>query len=84
MNKETKLLHTMINSNTLYRNGEGVERDERKADHFDELAALGGHAPARHNLGNSERRVGNWNRALKHFVIAAGGGDGESVKAVQQ
>ena len=31
--------------------GEGVDRDENKAMHYWELAAMGGHAIARHYLG---------------------------------
>ena len=30
------------NISYAYYNGEGVERDEKKANHFDELAAMGG------------------------------------------
>ena len=67
-----------------YRNGVGVERDEKKADHYYELAAKGGVVKARHNLGNSETRAGNWDRAIKHYMIAVGGGDNDSVKRIQQ
>ena len=59
---------------TAYYNGRGVERDEKKANHFDELAAMGGDPVARQNLGCLEQRLGNWDRALKHFMIAAGDG----------
>ena len=45
-----------------YRNGLGVERDDKKANHYYELAAIGGYATARHNLGNAECRAGNWDR----------------------
>jgi TPR repeat protein len=53
--------------------GRGLERDEKKANRYYELAAMGGNAVARCNLGNSEFRAGNWDRALKHYMIAAGG-----------
>ena len=34
-----------------YDNGEGVERDMKKAKYYYELAAMGGDVDARHNLG---------------------------------
>ena len=67
-----------------YNFGEGVERDEKKANHYFELAAMGGVAPARHNLGCSECLVGNWDRAVKHYMIAAGGALNDSVKIIHQ
>ena len=65
-----------------YRNGVGVERDEKKAKHYYELAAMGRHATSRHNLGTVEGRAGNWDRALNHFMIAAGSGYSDSVKCI--
>ena len=67
-----------------YRFGRGVERDERKADHYYALASIRGHAAARHNLGVSEGRAGNWDRATKHWLIAAGRGNIGSVKTIQK
>ena len=57
-----------------YQNGNGVESDEKKANHYYKLAAMGGDVYARYNLGNNEEDAGNMNRALKHFMIAAEGG----------
>jgi TPR repeat protein len=55
--------------------GRGVERDEKKAKHCYELAAMGGNVQARYNLGNSELRAGNLDRAIKqHWLLAARGG----------
>ena len=67
-----------------YEFGRGVERDEKKAVHDYELAAMGGNTSARHNLGNAEIRAGNMDRALKHFMIAVEGGYNESLKTIQQ
>ena len=53
-----------------YRNGRGVDVDEKKAMHYYELAAMLGSAHARHNLGAAEADAGNWDRALKHYMIA--------------
>ena len=54
-----------------YDNGNGVEIDKKKADHYFKLAAVGGDVHARHNLGVYEENAGNTNRALKHYMIAA-------------
>ena len=70
------------NIGNAYHNGRGVERDEKKADHYYELAAIGGEVIARHNLGNAEARAGNLDRALKHWMISVGG-DNDSVKNIQ-
>ena len=70
------------NIGNAYWNGEGVERE--KANHCYELAAMGGYVPARHNIGNSEAHAGNWYRAIKHWLIAAGAGYNDSVKMIQQ
>ena len=67
-----------------YENGRGVDIDTKKADHYYKLAAIGGNICARHNLGAVEEDAGNMNRALKHFMIAAGGGFKKSLKQIQQ
>ena len=67
-----------------YYNGNGVERDKKKAEYYLELAAMEGDAVARHNLGVSEYKSGNYDRALKHFMIAVRGGHTDSVKAIHQ
>ena len=72
------------NIGCAYDNGRGVERDEKKAIHYYELAAMGGDGMARHNLGCSEYEKSNWDRATKHWLIAAGGGYDNSVKGIQQ
>ena len=72
------------NIGNAYYHGRGVERDERKADHYYELAAMQGSVYARHNIGIFEASAGNWDRAIKHYMIAAGGGLNNSVKNIQQ
>ena len=72
------------NIGNAYYNGDGVERDEKKAKDYYELAAMGGSVYARHSLGNAEWRTGNWDRAIKHWLIAAGAGYNDSVKNIQQ
>ena len=72
------------NIGTAYDNGEGVERDEKKASHYYELAAMRGDVVARYNLGITEKEADNTDRALKHFMIAVGFGDDNSLKMIQQ
>ena len=66
----------------LYRKGEGVEKDEEKGIHHYEIAAIGGHPLARHNLGCYEHENGNVGRAVKHFIIAANLGYEKSMKVL--
>ena len=72
------------NIGNAYDYGYGVERDEKMASYYYELAAMEGNVMARHNLGISEYNAGNFDRALKHYMIAVRGGFEESVKAIQQ
>ena len=67
-----------------YYYGNGAERDEKKANHYCELAAMGGVVEARYNLGVYEWRAGNMERALKHFMIAASFGDNDSLENIKQ
>ena len=48
-----------------------------------EEAAIGGHANARYNLGNYEAVNGNFQRAIKHFIIAANLGSDDALDAVK-
>ena len=71
------------NIGSIYYNGDGVERDNKKSNHYYELAAMRGAVYARHKLGVFEARTGNWDRAIKHYMIAAGDGYNDSVKNIQ-
>ena len=68
----------------VYDLGDGVERDKKMASHYYELAAMEGDAAARHNLGVDEDDAGNYDKALKHYMIAVRGGDTDSVKEIQR
>jgi len=73
------------NLGNSYHEGWGVERDMKKAKHYYELAAMNGNVPARHNLGIFELRVaGNYERAFKHWVIAARAGNDGSLDKVKR
>ena len=67
----------------VYDNGRGVERDQERAWHYYELAAMGGIVPARYNLGVTEGLIGNMDRALKHHMIAIKSGCAESLKKIK-
>ena len=67
-----------------YHQGLGVEKDEKKAQYYFELGALGGCLLARKNLASMELRKKNYHRAFKHFIIAAKAGDKQSLDAVKK
>ena len=66
-----------------YQRGEGVKVDMKKAQYYYELAALGGSASARLNLGNIEILTGNTERALKHYMVSVTGGNDTCLKQIQ-
>ena len=87
--KAVELLHKAekVGYNNLglaYDYGEGVERDEERAKHYYELAAMEGDVTARHNLGANEYNAGNHDRALNHFMIAVRGGHTKALKEIQR
>ena len=71
------------NIGNAYYNGRGVERDKKKVAHYYELAAMGGDEITRYYLGCMEYDKNNWDRAIKHYMIAAGSGYNGSVKSIQ-
>ena len=84
--KALKLWHRageLGNSEAHYAFGEGVEKDEKKAKDFWELAAMGGNVMARHNLAVLEKNNGNMVRAVKHYMIAADDGYSDSLSEIQ-
>ena len=67
-----------------YYKGNGVEMDKMKAKHYLELAAMGGHAVARHHLGLfEEEEAGDVQRAFKHYIISANAGYDKSLSKVK-
>ena len=73
-----------FNLGNSYDNGRGVEIDEKKAEHYYELAAMNGSVHARHNLGCMEFQAGNHQRAYQHFLIGAKAGCEESLAEVKK
>ena len=68
----------------MHSSGKGVEIDKKKARYYWGLAAMGGDIQARHNLGNNEAKAGNIDRALKHYLIAAGSGSSKSLELIKE
>jgi TPR repeat protein len=68
----------------LYDKGQGVDRDEKKQIYHSEEAAIGGHPSARYNLGIEEKRNGRFDRAKKHWTIAANLGFHTSLLGVKE
>jgi len=71
------------NLGIVYRRGEGVEIDDKKAIYYYELAAMMGHVSSRHNLACFEGEAGNVERSMKHSILAAKAGDKESLHNVK-
>jgi len=81
---ELRHFEAYTNIGASYNKGNGVEVDMKKAIHYYELSAIGGCVSARFNLGNNEWSVGNWDRVLKHYMIAVRGGHTESLKQIKK
>ena len=74
-----------------YALGQGVEMNEKKKFYHMEKAAIEGHVKARFNLGIrelnlgvNEGKVGSFERAAKHFIIAANLGCFKSMEKLKQ
>jgi TPR repeat protein len=66
-----------------YAEGKGVEMDLKSAARHFEEAAIGGHPLARNNLGCHEHSNGRYDRAVKHFIIAANLGFDKALEMVK-
>ena len=71
------------NLGDLYASGNGVQEDKTKAAEFWTKAAMQGHVESRHNLGWIEGRRGNYDRAVRHYLISAKMGLKESVQTIK-
>ena len=72
--------HNLGNS---YLNGGGVRVDKKRAKYYYELAAMNGSVLARHKLGIEEFEAGNYDRAMKHFMLSAKSGLKRSLDSVK-
>ncbi len=72
------------NLSVLYREGERVEKNEKKEVYHLEEAAIGGHPEARRSLGCHEGNAGRHDIAMRHFIIAAKQGYDEALEEVKK
>ncbi|KAK1737701.1 Sel1-like repeat family protein [Skeletonema marinoi] len=68
----------------MYMNGHCVEMDRKKAVYHLEEAAIAGNPTARFYLGSIEWNIGNKERAMKHYIIAANLGYDKSVEILKK
>ena len=66
----------------MYHQGLVVEKDEAKGIHHWEVAAVAGHPIARYNLGCQEGMNCNFERMVRHLIIAANQGHDGAMKAL--
>eukprot|EP00984_Skeletonema_dohrnii_P023553 scaffold12646_cov146-Skeletonema_dohrnii-CCMP3373.AAC.1 len=68
----------------MYWKGKGVEKDEKRGLYHLVEAAIAGHPDARYNLALKEGRSERFDRAVKHFIIAANLGHGGSIQMLKE
>jgi len=68
----------------LYEKGQGVEKDKKKEVYHLKKAAIAGHHLARFKLGLYERKNEGFERAVKHWIIAANLGSDEAIGVLKQ
>jgi TPR repeat protein len=61
----------------------GVENDEKKGVYYLEEAAIAGHPKARYDLAGYEWDNERYDRAVKHYIIAANLGYDDSIQALK-
>jgi TPR repeat protein len=69
---------------TMYRKGNGVEKDEKMKIYHLEKAAIAGHHLARYNLAMHEGENGRYERAVKHLIISANLGHDGSIQKLKE
>ncbi|EJK46346.1 hypothetical protein THAOC_34989 [Thalassiosira oceanica] len=77
-------IDALFNLGNAYYSGECVEEDVTKAVELYEKAAMHGHIESRDNLGYYEEENGNYDRALKHYLISAKMGFVDSVENIEE
>ncbi|EJK46098.1 hypothetical protein THAOC_35255 [Thalassiosira oceanica] len=81
---ELDSIQALYNLGVAYDRGEGVEKDVAKAAEFYEKAAMQGHVLSRTKLGFVEvSDRGNYDRAVRHFMISAKMGLEDSVESIK-
>eukprot|EP00984_Skeletonema_dohrnii_P008143 scaffold2987_cov77-Skeletonema_dohrnii-CCMP3373.AAC.1 len=85
LTKAAELGHAMSHYklSLLYREGLGVEKDEKKQVYHLEEAAIAGHPEARFDLAVNEWGNERFDRSVKHWIIAANLGYDDSIQALK-
>ena len=68
----------------VYFHGDGVEEDKPRGIQHWEQAAMKGHFNSRHNLGGLELHKGNYELAVRHWMISAKMGYEKSLNAIKE
>jgi len=68
----------------MYFEGKGVEKNGKLENYHLEEAAIRGHPEARYNLGFNEGKIGNIERAVKHYIITASHGENDAVTVLKK
>ena len=77
-------IQALYNVGVAYDLGDVVQQDKAKAVEFYEKAAMQGHVQSRYNLGCNEHEKGNYDRAVRHWLISAKMGHKNSVENIKQ
>ena len=77
-------IDAIYNLGCLYASGKWVEENKAKGMQLWQKAAMRGHVEGRHNLGMNELESGNYDRAVKHNLIAAKMGHNRSVEKIKE
>ncbi|KAK1748067.1 Sel1-like repeat family protein [Skeletonema marinoi] len=76
-------VEAQFNLSLMYREGLGVEKDEKMELYYEEEAAISGDPSSRYSLGCHEGGNGRYDRAVKHWIIAAKLGHDDSVQRLK-
>ena len=68
----------------VYYHGDGVDEDKQRGIRHLQQAAMKGHVYCRHNLGAVEFKEGNYNLAVRHWMISARMGDEDSLNCIKE
>ena len=77
-------IQALYSLGVTHERGLGVQKNKAKAAEFYTKAALQGHFESRNNLGGSEAEQGNYDRAVRHYLISAKMGYKVSLEMIKQ
>ena len=68
----------------VYYTGNDVDEDKPRGTHHWQQAAMQGHTPSRHSLGAVEFKEGNYELAVRHWMISAKMGYEDSLNYIKE